>query len=65
MRAGSLRIKPGLGEEVEAGPLKKDFFAASRFGIEFDRDGKGRVSGLRISTGRVLNLKFTRERTRT
>ena len=65
VRAGSLRIKPGLGEEVEAGPLKKDFFAASRFGIEFDRDGKGRVSGLRISTGRVLNLKFTRERTRT
>ncbi|MCK7476359.1 MAG: hypothetical protein M0C28_01295 [Candidatus Moduliflexus flocculans] len=28
VRAGSLRIKPGLGEEVEAGPLKKDFFAA-------------------------------------
>lgn len=64
-RAGSLRIKPGLGEEVEAGPLKKDSFAASRFRIEFARDGKGRVSGLRISTGRVLNLKFTRERDRT
>lgn len=64
-RAGALRIKPGLGEEVEAGPLKKDSFAASRFRIEFDRDGQGRISGLRVSTGRVLNLKFTRERART
>jgi CubicO group peptidase (beta-lactamase class C family) len=64
-RAGSLRIKPGLGEEVEAGPLKKDSFAASRFRIEFERDGGGRISGFRVSTGRVLNLRFTRERART
>jgi CubicO group peptidase (beta-lactamase class C family) len=58
--AGSLRVKPGLGEEVEAGPLKKDVFAANRFRIEFERDGKGRISGFRIWTGRVLNLRFDR-----
>jgi hypothetical protein len=59
-RAGSLVVRPGMGEEVEAGPMKKDVFAAGRFMIEFDRDGKGRVSGFRISTGRVLNLKFVK-----
>jgi CubicO group peptidase (beta-lactamase class C family) len=59
-RAGSLVVRPGVGEEAEAGPMKKDVFAAGRFMIEFDRDGKGRVSGFRISTGRVLNLKFVR-----
>lgn len=33
------------------------FFTAEGGRIELLRDGKGRVSGFRISTGRVLNLK--------
>ena len=60
VRAGALRIKPGLGEEIAAAPVKKDLFRAGRNSIQFERDGKGRVSGFRVSSGRVLDLKFVR-----
>jgi len=60
LRAGSLRLGVGHNEEVAVAPMKKDVFGAESAKIEFDRDGKGRVSGFRVSTGRVLNLKFVR-----
>ncbi len=65
LKSGSLWFGAGHNEEVRVVPQKKDFFSAENGRIEFDRDGKGRVSGFRISTGRVLNLRFTRERART
>jgi len=60
LRSGSLWFGAGHNEEVRAVPQKKDFFSAESGQIEFERDKKGRVTGFRISTGRVLNLKFVR-----
>jgi CubicO group peptidase (beta-lactamase class C family) len=63
LKSGSLWFGAGHNEEVRAVPQKKDFFSAESGRIEFLRDGKGRISGFLISTGRVLNLKFVRIRT--
>jgi CubicO group peptidase (beta-lactamase class C family) len=60
LRSGSLWFGAGHNEEVRVVPLKRDLFSAERARLEFVRDGRGRVSGLRISTGRVLNLKFVK-----
>ena len=60
LRSGSLRFGVGHNEEVLVVPLKKDFFAAERGRIQFVRDKRGAITGLQISTGRVLNLKFVR-----
>jgi hypothetical protein len=62
LKSGSLWFGAGHNEEVRAVPMKKDYFSAESATIEFDRDRKGRVSGFRISTGRVLNLKFARSK---
>ena len=60
LRSGSLRLAVGHNEEAQVSPLKKDLFAVESAQIQFVRDGRGRVSGCRLSTDRVLNLKFVR-----
>ena len=60
LRSGSLWLAVGHNEEVRLTPLKKDLFAAENAKIQFVRDGRGRISGVRLSTNRVLNLKFVR-----
>jgi len=60
LKSGSLWFGAGHNEEVRVVPMKKDFFSAESARIQFVRDGRGRISGLLISTGRVLNLKFVR-----
>lgn len=60
LRSGSLWFGAGHNEEVRVVPLKKDLFSAERAQVQFVRDRRGVVSGLLISTGRVLNLKFVK-----
>jgi CubicO group peptidase (beta-lactamase class C family) len=60
LRSGSLWFGAGHNEEVQVVPLKKDLFSAERAQVQFVRDARGRISGFRISTGRVLNLKFVK-----
>jgi len=42
-------------------PLMRDMFTIPPGRVRFLRDTKGRVSGLMISTSRVLNLRFTKQ----
>lgn len=42
-------------------PLMRDTFNVPVGRVRFLRDAKGRVSGLTISTGRVINLRFTKQ----
>lgn len=47
--------------DTEINPTVKDYFIGSSFGlrnIEIVRDGKGKVIGMKVSNGRVRNLKF-------
>jgi CubicO group peptidase (beta-lactamase class C family) len=60
LKSGSLWFGAGHNEEVRLVPAKKDSFTAESAHIEFVRDGRGRLSGFLISTGRVLNLKFVK-----
>jgi CubicO group peptidase (beta-lactamase class C family) len=60
LRSGSLWFGAGHNEEVRVVPLKKDLFSAERAQVQFVRDRRGAVTGLLISTGRVLNLKFVK-----
>ena len=51
----------GHKETLPLSPQIKDFFSAGDLAnIRFLRDGNGAVTGFMVSTGRVLNLKFTR-----
>jgi len=61
-KSGSLWVT-GQGHQEDAPliPMKKDFFSSGGyFRLQFERDADGAISGFRISTGRVLNLKFVR-----
>ncbi len=60
LKSGSLLFGAGRTEEVRVVPLKKDLFSAGRAMVQFVRDGRGRITGFQISTGRVLNLKFVK-----
>jgi hypothetical protein len=61
IRSGALSVLDRRGEETPAVAQKKDLFLAGGFAkIQFQRDGKGVITGFTVSTQRVLNLKFVR-----
>ena len=61
LRSGKLHVLYGNGEDAALTPKKKDFFGGGDLAVlAFQRDGSGAVTGFTVSTGRVLNLKFTR-----
>ncbi len=58
---GKLVLRRLKLEATTLEPLMRDVFTIPPGRIRFVRDTKGRVSGLAISTGRVLNLRFTKQ----
>ena len=61
VRGDTLVALSRRGAEYPLQPLSADIFASRGMGtIRFERDGKKRVTALRISTGRVRRLKFGR-----
>jgi hypothetical protein len=49
--------------DIPMRPVRADTFLASPFyfsEIRFERDAQGKVTGMRVSAGRVRNLKFER-----
>jgi CubicO group peptidase (beta-lactamase class C family) len=51
----------GHQEDAPLTPMKKDFFSSGGyFRLLFERNAHGAISGFKISTGRVLNLKFVK-----
>jgi CubicO group peptidase (beta-lactamase class C family) len=62
LKSGSIWVTgQGHQEGSPLGPIGRDSFSAGGyFGLKFERNGRGAISGFRISTGRVLNLKFVK-----
>ncbi|NEU07637.1 serine hydrolase [Flavihumibacter sp. R14] len=55
-----LTIKHSRLSDIELNPVKKDTFSGFMGNLEFTRDSKGVISGYKISTGRIKNLKFNK-----
>jgi CubicO group peptidase (beta-lactamase class C family) len=61
VRGDTLIAVSRRGAEYPLEPLSRDVFRSRGMGtVRFERDGKQRVTDLRISTGRVRRLKFVR-----
>jgi CubicO group peptidase (beta-lactamase class C family) len=61
LKSGALHVQVGHNNEAPVTPLKRDLFTVADLAkIQFVRDGNGAITGFTISTGRVLNLKFTK-----
>ena len=61
LKSGKLHVLYGNGEDAALAPKKKDVFGGGDLAVlAFQRDKEGAVTGFAISTGRVLNLKFTK-----
>ncbi len=59
VKSGALHLQFGHQEEDSLSPQKADFFSSGNYAkIQFQRDGSGAIAGFKLSTGRVLNLKF-------
>ena len=62
VRADTLIVVSRRGAEFPLQPLSADVFQSRDIGtVRFERDGKNRVAGMRVSTGRVRRLKFERK----
>jgi len=58
---GKLVATHPRSSDIALTPLKADIFKAGGNTIEFTRDGNNTIQGLKVSTGRVRNLKFTKD----
>jgi CubicO group peptidase (beta-lactamase class C family) len=58
--AGLLKVRARPAQRGTLVPTFPDGFVADGNTIRFTRDAKGRVEGLRLSAGRVRNLRFAR-----
>jgi hypothetical protein len=48
--------------EIPLRPVGRDRFSASNLGsLQFERDSDGKVTGFKVTTGRVRNLRFDRQ----
>jgi CubicO group peptidase (beta-lactamase class C family) len=65
VRDGKLVLRRRPADELELRPAYADDFQAQGLGtIRFARDAKGKVKGLAIFAGRVLDVRFNRETAR-
>ena len=63
VKSGALVVRDRRGEDTPAVAQKKDLFLAGGFAkIQFQRDGNSVITGFTISTGRVLNLTFAKQK---
>ena len=52
--------KKSQTHKLSGGPAADEFRAQGLGTIKFERDGSGKVTGFRVSNGRVMNLRFVR-----
>ena len=56
----TLERKKSLTHKLTSGPSADEFRVMNLGTVKFERDGSGKITGFRLSNGRVLNLLFTR-----
>ncbi len=59
-RDGGLRLELPLGDEIPLRPSYPDGFSLGAGHVRFDRDRRGRVTGLRAFLGRVRDVRLER-----
>jgi CubicO group peptidase (beta-lactamase class C family) len=59
-KAGGLVATVVKGREVELKSVSKDTYTADGMRVVFDRDGKGKITGLKVTPGRSRNIRFDR-----
>ena len=61
VQAGGLVLQHRRHGEIPPHSTGRDRFAASILGsLQFERDSSGKITGFRVTTGRVRNLRFDR-----
>jgi len=62
VKEGKLVLQQRRHSEFPLRPMARDRFSGPNLGsLQFERDGGGKVSGFKVTTGRVRNLRFDRQ----
>jgi hypothetical protein len=62
VKEGKLVLQQRRHGEIPLRPMARDQFSGSNLGsLQFDRDAAGKVTGFKVTTGRVRNLQFDRQ----
>jgi len=62
VKEGRLLLQHRRHGEIPLRPAARDRFSGSNFGsLQFERDSGGKVTGFKVTTGRVRNLQFDRQ----
>jgi CubicO group peptidase (beta-lactamase class C family) len=62
VKEGKLMLQHHRHGEIPLRPMARDKFSGSNLGsLQFERDAGGKVTGFKVTTGRVRNLRFDRQ----
>lgn len=61
LEENAIWVKLPSGTKIPCTHVHGDLFRCPQFTIEFDRDGKSRVTGFRVTCERSLNIRFLRQ----
>jgi CubicO group peptidase (beta-lactamase class C family) len=62
IKEGQLVLQQHRHGEIALRPMARDRFSGSNLGsLQFERDSGGKVTGFKLTTGRVRNLRFDRQ----
>ena len=62
VKEGKLVLQDRRQGEIPLRPVARDRFSGSNLGsLQFERDTGGKVTGVKVTTGRVRNLRFDRQ----
>jgi CubicO group peptidase (beta-lactamase class C family) len=62
VKEGRLVLQHRRQGEIPLRPMSRDRFSGSNLGsLQFERDSGGKVTGFKVTTGRVRNLRFDRQ----
>ena len=62
VKEGRLVLQHRRHGEIPLRPVARDRFGGSDLGsLQFERDSGGKVTGFKVTTGRVRNLRFERQ----
>jgi hypothetical protein len=62
VKDGGLVLQHRRHGEIPLRPAARDRFRGSNLGsLQFERDSGGKVTGFKVTTGRVRNLRFDRQ----
>jgi hypothetical protein len=62
VKEGKLVLQQRRHGEIPLRPMARDRFSGSNLGsLQFEQDAGGKITGFKVTTGRVRNLRFERQ----